>query len=105
MKFRDRVCVSDVPDFNIRILEEGHKSSLSLHPRETKMHEDIMLFWWPVMNMDVAEFMFSCLVSKIEHQKTSGMMQPIFVPEWKWDSISMNFVGGLPKIMKGCDSI
>jgi len=33
------------------------------------------------------------------------MMQPLFVPEWKWDNISMDFVGGLPKTMKGSDSI
>ncbi|MCI75022.1 hypothetical protein A2U01_0096288, partial [Trifolium medium] len=25
------------------------------------------------------------------------MLQPLFIPEWKWDSIAMNFVGGLPK--------
>lgn len=31
MKFRDRVCVSDVPKLNRRILEEGHRSSLSIH--------------------------------------------------------------------------
>ena len=47
--------------------------------------------------------MCACLVchkSKIEHQKPSGMMQPLFVPEWKWDSISMDFVGVFPKTMK-----
>jgi hypothetical protein len=32
-------------------------------------------------------------------------MQPLFVPEWKWDSISMDFVGALPKTVKGFDSI
>jgi len=32
-------------------------------------------------------------------------MQPLFVPEWKWDSISIDFVGALPKIVKGFDSI
>jgi len=32
-------------------------------------------------------------------------MQPLFVSEWKWDSISMDFVGALPKTVKGFDSI
>ena len=52
--------------------------------------------------------MYSCLTcqkSKIEHQKPSGMMQPLNIPEWKWDSISMDFVSGLPKTVKGNDSI
>jgi hypothetical protein len=29
----------------------------------------------------------------------------MFVPEWKWDSIAMDFVSGLPKTKKGNDSI
>jgi len=48
------------------------------------------------MKKDIAEFVYACLVCqklKIEHQKPSGLMQPLFVPEWKWDSISMDFVG------------
>jgi len=60
------------------------------------------------MKKDIAEFVYACLVcqkSKIEHQKPSGLMQPLFVPEWKWDSISMDFVGALPKTVKGFDSI
>jgi len=32
-------------------------------------------------------------------------MQPLFVPEWKCDSIAMDFVGALPKTAKGSDSI
>jgi len=43
--------------------------------------------------------------SEIEHQKPSGLMQPLFVPKWKWDSISIDFVGALPKTVKGFDSI
>jgi hypothetical protein len=32
-------------------------------------------------------------------------MQSLLVPEWKWDSISMDFVRALPKTVKGFDSI
>jgi hypothetical protein len=51
---------------------------------------------------------FACLIcqkSKIEHQKPSGMMQPLFVPEWKRGNISMDFMGGFPKTLMGSDSI
>ena len=41
-----------------------------------------------------------CQKSKIEHQKPSGLMEPLFVPEWKWDGISMDFVSGLPRTSK-----
>jgi hypothetical protein len=60
------------------------------------------------MKKEIAEFVYACLVcqkSKIKNQKPSGLMQPLFVPEWKWDRISMDFVGALPKTAKGFDSI
>jgi len=60
------------------------------------------------MKKDITEFVYACLVyqkSKIEHQKLSGLMQPLFVPELKWDSISTNFVGALSKTVKESDSI
>lgn len=38
LKFRGRVCVSDVPEFKTMILEESHRSSLSVHPGATKMY-------------------------------------------------------------------
>ena len=52
--------------------------------------------------------MYACLTcqkSNIEHQKPAGLMQPLEVPEWKWDSISMDFVTGLPNTLRGHDSI
>ena len=60
------------------------------------------------MKKEIAEFVYTCLVyqkSKIEHQKLSGLMQPLFVLEWKWDSISIDFVGALSKTVKGFNSI
>ena len=44
-------------------------------------------------------------MSKIEHQKPSGLMQPLAIPEWKWDSISMDFVSGLPRTNKNFEAI
>jgi hypothetical protein len=38
MKYRGRVCVPDVPKMKKMILEEGHKSGLSIHPGVTKMY-------------------------------------------------------------------
>ncbi|MCI46765.1 hypothetical protein A2U01_0068006, partial [Trifolium medium] len=50
MKCRGRVCVPDVPEFKRRILEEGHKSNLSIHSGVTNMYQDLKkMFWWPGM--------------------------------------------------------
>ena len=91
------------------ILEESHRSKLSIHPGATKMYQDLKIFfWWPGMKSDVARFMYACLTcqkSKVEHQKPAGLMQPLEILEWKWDSISMDFVTGLPSTLIGHDSI
>jgi len=109
LMFRDPVRVPDVLELKKQILEDGHMSSLSIHPGATMMYQDLKkLFWWPGIKKEIAEFMYACLVcqkSKIEKQKPSGLMQPLFVPEWKWDNISMDFVGALPKIVKGFNSV
>ena len=65
-----------VPKLRRVILEEGHKSSLSIHPGATKMYQDLrQMFWWPGMKREVNEFVLACLMcqkAKIEHQKPSG---------------------------------
>ena len=33
------------------------------------------------------------------------MLQPLKVPEWKWEEISIDFIVGLPRTQSGCDSI
>lgn len=48
MSFRGGVCVPDVPELKKSILEESHRSGLSIHPSSIKMYKDLKeLFWWP----------------------------------------------------------
>ena len=78
LMFRDRVCVPDVLELKKRILDEGHRCSLSIHPGATNTYQDLKrLFWWPGMKKEIAEFVYTCLIcqkSKIEHQKPSSLM-------------------------------
>ena len=60
------------------------------------------------MKKDVAEYVASCLTCqrvKAEHQRPSGLLKPLSIPEWKWESVSMDFVTGLPRTKTDHDAI
>jgi len=46
LRFWGRVCVPDDVEVKRLILEEGHKSRLSLHPGMTKMYQDLKETFW-----------------------------------------------------------
>ena len=60
------------------------------------------------MKRDVSKFVTKCMVCqkvKAEHQVPSGLLQPIRIPECKWDQITMDFVVGLPLTGRKHDSV
>jgi hypothetical protein len=42
---------------------------------------------------------------KAEHQRPAGLLQPMQIPEWKWEEVGMDFIVGLPRTQRGYDSI
>nr|KYP41898.1 Retrotransposable element Tf2 [Cajanus cajan] len=109
LRFRGRICLPQDAELRRTVLEEGHKSRLSIHPGMTKMYQDLRKnFWWSGMKREIAEYVAACLTcqkTKVEHQKPSGLMQQIEIPEWKWDSITMDFVVRLPRSARNSDVI
>jgi hypothetical protein len=109
LRCNGRICVPNNLEMRKMILDEAHKSMLSIHPGATKMYQDLkQMFWWPGMKKQVAEYVASCLTcqkAKVEHQRPAGMLQSLDIPEWKWESISMDFVVGLPRTRHNFDSI
>jgi len=54
LRFQDRVYVPSVSKLRRTILEEGHRSSLSIHPGATKMYQDLrQIFWWLGMKREM----------------------------------------------------
>lgn len=47
----------------------------------------------------------NCCRVKAIHLKPAGLLQPLPIPSWKWDEISMDFIVGLLRTSRGFDSI
>jgi hypothetical protein len=47
----------------------------------------------------------TCRKVKAGYMKPGGLLQPLSIPEWKWDDISMNFIVGLHLTARKFDSI
>lgn len=91
------------------LIDEAHKSKFSIHPGATKMYLDLRhSYWWPCMKRDISWFVERCLTCrkvKVEHQICHDNLQPLEVPLWKWESITMDFITKLPKMTKSFDTI
>ena len=105
----ERICVPENKELKDTIMKEAHETLYSIHPGSTKMYQDLkQQFWWASMRREIAEYVALCDVCqrvKAEHQKPAGLLQPLKIPEWKWEEIGMDFITGLPRTSAGHDSI
>jgi hypothetical protein len=56
--------------------------------------------WWKDMVSDVQAFCetcHTCKISKPSNQKPYGLLNPLSVPSYPWESVGMDFVGPLPE--------
>ena len=52
------------------------------------------------MKKEVVGYVAKCLIFqkiKTKRQRPGGELQPLEIPKWKWEQITMDFVVGLPK--------
>jgi hypothetical protein len=60
------------------------------------------------MKREIAKYVSECDVCqrvKASHLKTAGILQPLPIPSWKWEDISMDFIVSLPNTSLRHDSI
>ncbi|XP_072962655.1 uncharacterized protein [Typha angustifolia] len=109
LQFRGRLYAPNCEGLRNEILNEAHASAYAMHRGGTKMYHELKKkFWWEGMKRNIGEFVAKCLTCqqvKIEHQRPAGTLQPLQIPEWKWEHINMDFVTGLPKTQKGKNAI
>ena len=67
-----------------------------------------LYFYWLTMRQDVNDYISKCLTCqrvKYNRHKTFGLLQPLLIPKRPWESITMDFVFGLPKSFQGNNGI
>jgi hypothetical protein len=103
-----QICVPNQKHLKELIDREAHDSTYSIHPGSTKMHKDLKTrYWWYSMKWDITEYVSlcdTCQMVKAEHQRPTGLLQPLKIPEWKWEEIRMDFIVRLPHTQAEYDS-
>jgi hypothetical protein len=94
--FKNKLVIPKNKDLKKEILDEAHLSKFSMHPGNTKMYHDLKpLYWWTRMKREIAQYVSECDTCqriKASHLKPPGALQPLSIPSWKWDDISMDFI-------------
>ena len=60
------------------------------------------------MKREIAKYVSECDICKrvkASHLRPAGLLQPLDIPSWKWEDISIDFIVVLSKTSKGYDSI
>lgn len=91
--------MSDDKDLRHFMIQEAYSSLYVMYSRRNKMYSDLIeIYWWSGLKHEVTDYMVKCLTCqqvKVEHQFFSGFLQPIKIPQWKWEQVTMDFVSEL----------
>ena len=100
-----------VPSGTLRsaVMSELHDARCSGH-LGIKRTSDLVKrdFYWPSLESDVAEFVRSCEAcqcNKPSNQRSAGLLQPLEIPQNRWEKVSMDLITHLPRTRSGYDSL
>ena len=100
LTYKNRVYIPNVAYLKRMVMDEIHQAPYSGHPRYQKTIAIARKqYICARMQNDMAEYISRCMKFqhvKVEHQHPAGLLQPLPIPEWKWEVISMDFITVLP---------
>ncbi len=104
-----QIVVPNVKELKSIILYESHDADYSGHVGMARTQKNIeRFFWWPGLHSEVQQYVKTCEAcqrNKSSNQKPAGLLQPLPVPEDKWDVVTMDFITSLPMTTSGYDAI
>ena len=92
----NRIYVPSAGNLRTRVLQYNHDHILAGHFGQNKTLELVHCrYSWPSLHADVQQFCKSCVTcmwSKLQRHKPYGSLKQLPIPEWPWNSISMDFI-------------
>ena len=104
-----KVVVPNSDDAKSWILSSMHDTPAAGHPGPERMlHLTRRWFWWKGMRQDVIDYAKSCKsceMNKPNNQRAAGLLKSLDIPEYPFQSVSMDFITKLPVTAAGHDTI
>jgi hypothetical protein len=105
----EQVYVPNDQSIKTQLLAEAHDVPVSGHVGVAKTVDLLSRsYYWPGLHRDVKQYVTSCLPcqsNKPSNQQPMGLLQPLPVPERRWEQVSMDLITQLPRTRAGHDAI
>ena len=96
-----RVYVPNNKKIQEEILKENYDSVDIGHLGQHRMLELLKrMYWWSGLKKDIKKYIqkyFKCQQNKVQHQKKTGELHSLNIPQGPWQEISIDIIGPLPK--------
>ena len=100
LRYKDRIWHGNNKKLQAQVIQALHTSAVGGHSGVLVTYRRVrQLFAWTGLKSDVHNFVTTCPTcqqSKPDRSRYPGLLQPLHVPSSAWQSISMDFVEGLP---------
>jgi hypothetical protein len=101
LKLHERIWVGRNPALQQKILAAMHTGAIRGHSGVSVTYRRVRaLFAWPGMKAQVRQFIETCSIckqAKPERVRYPGLLEPLPVPPHPWNTVTMDFVEGLPR--------
>jgi hypothetical protein len=106
---KPRLCVPRTGDLRVVLIREHHDAPTAGHYGvERTVARLKRLYWWPTLRPDVQRYVLSCDAcqrNKPRNRYPAGLLQPLPIPEGRWQDITMDLITQLAPTPRGFDAI
>jgi len=108
LRFRGKIYVPRDMDLRRRVVSLCHDTKVAGHPGHWKTLELVSRdYWWPQISRYIGQYVGTCdlcLRTKPIRQAPVGELHPLWIPDSRWDTLSVDFVVELP-LSSGYDAV